>query len=62
MAGVRTSDWEVHMESVLLVNGPPAERKIHREVLERAGYPVKEVLALDMALRSARRPRCRWPA
>ena len=42
------------MESVLLVNGPPAERKIHREVLERAGYPVKEVLALDMALRSAR--------
>jgi len=42
------------MESVLLVNGPPAGRKAHREVLERAGYVVKEVIALDAALRVAR--------
>jgi CheY-like chemotaxis protein len=42
------------MESVMLVNGPPAGRKAHREVLERAGYVVKEVIALDAALRVAR--------
>jgi DNA-binding response OmpR family regulator len=40
--------------NVLLVDGPPENRRFVRGVLERAGYEVKEALSMDRAVEMAR--------
>jgi len=41
-------------QDILIVNGSPERRRLNREILERAGYPVREVVSPAQALRAAR--------
>jgi PleD family two-component response regulator len=41
--------------SILIVNGSHDRRHCSREVLERSGYHVREIIAMDRALEDARR-------
>jgi CheY-like chemotaxis protein len=41
-------------QDILIVNGSPERRRLNREILERAGYPVREVVSPDQAVRAAR--------
>lgn len=42
---------------ILIVNGSPSRRHSSRELLERAGYEVREIVSLDDALEIARHTR-----
>jgi DNA-binding response OmpR family regulator len=43
--------------TILIVNGSPERRRSSRDVLERAGYRVREVLSMETAAAFARRAR-----
>jgi DNA-binding response OmpR family regulator len=43
------------LRSILIVNGSASRRQTSRELLERAGYDVREILSLERAIGVARR-------